>query len=48
MEFRFLSFIHVNSFWNGEALSIRNILENVIQNILTDVLLYAFHTLSMK
>ena len=40
MEFRFLSFIHVKGFWNVEALSIRNILENVIQDILPDVLLY--------
>ena len=41
MEFTFLSFIHVKRFWNVEALSIRNILENVLQNILPDVLLYA-------
>ena len=42
MEFRFLSFTHVNGIWNVEALSIRNILENVIQNMLPDVLLYSF------
>ena len=41
MEFRNISFIHVKGFRNVEALSIRYILENVIQNILPDVLLYA-------
>ena len=40
MEFRFLSFIHVKGFSNVEVPSIRNILENVIQNKLPDVLLY--------
>ena len=41
MGFRNISFIHVKGFRNVEALSIRYILENVIQNILPDVLLYA-------
>ena len=41
MEFRFLSFIHVKKVWNVEALSVRNIFENVIHNILPDVLIYA-------
>ena len=41
MEFRFLSFNHVKGFWDVEALSIRNILENIIQNLLPDVLHYA-------
>ena len=41
MAFRFLSFIHVKKVWNVEALSVRNIFENVIHNILPDVLIYA-------
>ena len=38
MEFRFLSLIHVKDFWKVQALSMRNILENVIQKRLLDVL----------